>query len=628
MNIESINVDNDAEDQKRIEDERLLLNPGCKVTGDELDFIKDVNLQIDLDMRIEIKQYNDQHSSKKGLIDLEDKVRETVKVEKTDDDHFVGSQCMGIRDKQLDTELTSIEYIKNNTNDYYVCAKSDGVRYLMYVFSDGKIYMGGRNLEFFRVPIYFPSFMMSTLTKADESDENSTEKKSKPELVYLFDGELVISESKRKGSKKSEIQYLFFDAIYYQKKSLVNNPYSVRVGYLRGFECDCKYYEKFFAKNRDVFLDRLKNGFYDYLEPNKEPTSPSDNEANNDGMNIEKITPIQTFTRHQRRKEIMSYVKDFFMAYEIDFQLNKVIDTKLLPHDNDGQIFTKIKYPYLPGKSKGILKWKPKEINTVDFLISYNEDFEELQEGTQVQGEEFNIFDLYCVSGRNIYLFDYLFVFSETEFIKIAKEFKTYHFENTGEDGIEGIIAECKYNEHQPVQLRKQEIEEQKPESDEYENDDKFKQTLMENENFYANLPSAKTDTEKDQKNGDKADDDIKYEPTKIDAFYNEFDYTESEAFDVIWELQQPKVPETEQENERVNRKLKDLRDTFFNNLNQRLLKAKDGCKQGNWTVFRMRYDKLYPNNFMTAKNIVDEIFNQGLAKEDMIKKLCKTKNN
>jgi len=32
----------------------------------------------------------------------------------------------------------------------------------------------------------------------------------------------------------------------------------------------------------------------------------------------------------------------------------------------------------LPGKSKGILKWKPKEINTVDFLISYNEDFEEL----------------------------------------------------------------------------------------------------------------------------------------------------------------------------------------------------------------------------------------------------------
>lgn len=630
MDIESVDSSVDEEQQKMQENERLQLNPGYKISGDELEFQVSYNSKIDDDIKAEIKQYHDNISSKKGLIEMEDIVRGTVKVEKGYDDRFVGSQCMGIRDNQLDTDLTSIEYIRKNTNDYYVCAKSDGVRYLMYIFSNGKTYLGGRNLEFFRVPIYFPPFAMKTMHQVDEEHDG---KELEPEQMYLFDGELIQSDSKKLKGFKTEIQYLFFDAIYYQKKSQVNNPYSVRIGYLRGFECDCRFYNTFFISNRKKFDEKLEEGCFDYLDikieenNNTEPGSPSEK---SESMKLEKQAPKQEITRHERRKEIVPYVKDFFMAYEIDFLLNKIVDSNLLPHENDGQIFTKIKYPYLPGKSKGVLKWKPKELNTVDFLISENKELKEVCEDTDIFNGEFNIFDLYIVVGKNIFIFDYLFVFTERDTIKIAKEFKTYHFGNTGTEGIEGIIAECKYFEDSPVLIEKEQVKSPKAiMQEEYENDPTFRQIVEENEKFQNNISGPKKRMNTNSNQDTKDESEIEYEPTNIDMFYAEFDHNESESFDVIWENQQPIVYDGgDNERNRKHSKIQEIKQQFWYNLNHRLTNAKNGCKQGNWSLFRLRQDKLYPNSFNTAKNIVDEIFNQGLSKEDLIKKLCKTKNN
>lgn len=41
----------------------------------------------------------------------------------------------------------------------------------------------------------------------------------------------------------------------------------------------------------------------------------------------------------------------------------------------DGIIFTRIRFPYLPGKSCGILKWKPPSLNSIDFLVVENKNF-------------------------------------------------------------------------------------------------------------------------------------------------------------------------------------------------------------------------------------------------------------
>ncbi|EUD65981.1 mRNA guanylyltransferase [Plasmodium inui San Antonio 1] len=60
------------------------------------------------------------------------------------------------------------------------------------------------------------------------------------------------------------------------------------------------------------------------------------------------------------------YLKDF---YSIS-QIKELIQTiKKLPHPSDGIIFTPLNYPYRTGNFFELLKWKPLNLNTVDFGI-------------------------------------------------------------------------------------------------------------------------------------------------------------------------------------------------------------------------------------------------------------------
>ena len=50
----------------------------------------------------------------------------------------------------------------------------------------------------------------------------------------------------------------------------------------------------------------------------------------------------------------------------------------LLPHANDGVIFTKNKdAPYYSGTNNDIVKWKPPHLNTIDFLLVPNKKLED-----------------------------------------------------------------------------------------------------------------------------------------------------------------------------------------------------------------------------------------------------------
>ena len=61
------------------------------------------------------------------------------------------------------------------------------------------------------------------------------------------------------------------------------------------------------------------------------------------------------------------FLKDFYATRHLDFLFRVVIP--LLPHGNDGIIFTSLHSPYVIGTNKNIVKWKPPYLNTIDFLI-------------------------------------------------------------------------------------------------------------------------------------------------------------------------------------------------------------------------------------------------------------------
>jgi mRNA guanylyltransferase len=61
------------------------------------------------------------------------------------------------------------------------------------------------------------------------------------------------------------------------------------------------------------------------------------------------------------------YLKDFFDVKH-SVQVYKQIASRL-PHYCDGLIFTPVKLRYMPGTCKQLLKWKPADMNTVDFAL-------------------------------------------------------------------------------------------------------------------------------------------------------------------------------------------------------------------------------------------------------------------
>lgn len=202
--------------------------------------------------------------------------------------------------------------------------------------------------------------------------------------------------------------------VYYKGFLTVQYSYSNRIEMIRDFQDDCRFYSKFFTNEAKKHRERVKNGYF-----------------------------LNTI-------DIKYYLKDFYRAENLKFLINKLLyneyKIKTLPHDNDGIIFTKNLYPYVPGKTKGILKWKPVEMNTIDFFITVNEDLEEVL-GQYVSDDDFYIFELYTIYQQKIYLFDYMFVFDQDKKMEIFSKFKTFKFKNAEE--VDGVIAECKYDKEE-----------------------------------------------------------------------------------------------------------------------------------------------------------------------------------
>ena len=94
--------------------------------------------------------------------------------------------------------------------------------------------------------------------------------------------------------------------------------------------------------------------------------------------------PLPVRLKHIQN-DVIAPIQQFAPQFPFDLRLKKMwkpyavaeilqLEIPNLKHGNDGLIFTPVSDPYRAGTCESILKWKPSEMNTVDFLLRVNHD--------------------------------------------------------------------------------------------------------------------------------------------------------------------------------------------------------------------------------------------------------------
>ncbi|KAK5949926.1 Dcp1p-Dcp2p decapping enzyme complex alpha subunit [Knufia fluminis] len=225
--------------------------------------------------------------------------------------HFPGAQPVSFA-KQHIQEL--------KTQDYFVCEKTDGIRYLMYLTSDNVptdpsnpaaptkrvpvVYLIDRKNKYYYVPnLRFPH---------QDNPHNNFH------VDTILDGELV---EDRYPDGSSTIKFLVFDLLVIDGKDLRERTLDKRLGYLKQF-----------------ILHPYKNWLKEF---------PAERHK-------------QAFILEDKKTEF---------SYSLATMFHEIIPQVKQLHGNDGLIFTCKGTKYESGTDPHILKWKPPEENTVDFLM-------------------------------------------------------------------------------------------------------------------------------------------------------------------------------------------------------------------------------------------------------------------
>lgn len=509
--------------------ETTLLNPGRLLTLEhdelELGLLSQINSNFDTDIseRVKLIQSNSsklpqgpEFVSFKGLGPLQN-------VEKSDKDAFIGANALSMintTDTNV-TDMLGLNYVVDNASDYLVCAKSDGVRYLMFVSTHGKVYLNDRKNQFFEVKMYFPPFCRS-----------ETRDETKFTVNYIFDGELILNKReveliKKKPDSKVKLHYLAFDCLKYNGDHMHLRKYDFRLSKIREYVNSVSMYTPLFKSVAKDFneSESLKSSY-----------------------------------------ALEFHLKDFFYCDNIDFLLNGIVDSEALPHENDGLIFTKNNYPYLPGRNRGILKWKPNELNTVDFFVCENPYYHTLVPEL-FKKDNFYVFELYTVYGDYFFFFDFLFVYDQEEYMNLMASFRPV----MEKDHYYGNIIECSYD---------------------------HELTSQETRDFYDIIYQSDFDS--------------------IEQLVNQSQLHQK------W-LAKKGIPFSKDAPESNPGAPNDHINKIYSMLEAR--NKEDGSIRGGWKILRNRDDKNYPNNFSTAASMIDTIFKSNVSKEDLIQKFCVEKN-
>ncbi|KAF4460713.1 mRNA-capping enzyme subunit alpha, partial [Fusarium albosuccineum] len=226
---------------------------------------------------------------------------------------------------------------------YYVCQKSDGIRYLLYSTTDEANleahYLIDRKNDYWFITnrsLHFPL----------ENDRSAFHTNT------LVDGELVW-DSLPNGKK--EPRFLVFDCLVMDGNKLMDRTLDKRLAYFK---------ERFYTPYKKLFKD-----FPDELQ-------------------------FQPF-----------YVemKPFQLGYGIEMMFKQVLPS--LKHGNDGLIFTCRNTPYKHGTDPHILKWKPPEENTVDCRLRLTFPTVEPEEWERLEGITEPFVDYDSVPKSELYVF-------------------------------------------------------------------------------------------------------------------------------------------------------------------------------------------------------------------------------
>ncbi|CCK70858.1 mRNA guanylyltransferase KNAG_0F01900 [Huiozyma naganishii CBS 8797] len=218
---------------------------------------------------------------------------------------FPGSQPISFQHSDIAEKL--------QTQDYYVCEKTDGLRVLMFILlnpvtGEQGCFMIDRENNYYLVNGFrFPKLPKKKKEELLETLQDGT----------LIDGELVVQTNPV--TKLQELRYLMFDCLAINGRSLIQSPTSSRLAHL-GKEFFKPYYD-------------LRSFYPDHCS----------------------TFPLKLSMKHM----------------DFSYELVKVAQSlDKLPHMSDGLIFTPVRAPYqVGGKDSLLLKWKPEQENSVDFKL-------------------------------------------------------------------------------------------------------------------------------------------------------------------------------------------------------------------------------------------------------------------
>ncbi|KAK3313407.1 mRNA capping enzyme alpha subunit-like protein [Apodospora peruviana] len=242
---------------------------------------------------------------------------EVARLLKRNSQGFPGAQPVSFTRRHLD-ELRK--------EDYYVCEKSDGIRYLLYLTQDKYTdkethYLIDRKNDYWYIHQHNLHFPLP-------GEPNEYHKDT------LIDGELVVDVM---SDGRKEPKFLVFDLLCLDGKAdLLSKPLDKRLGYCKKHIMEP--YDKLFKE----FPDELK---------------------------------FQAFKVE---------MKDMQFSYGLQLMFERVLPH--LRHENDGLIFTCRESPYQFGTDPHILKWKAPHDNTIDFRLRLNFPVVEPDEQERAEG--------------------------------------------------------------------------------------------------------------------------------------------------------------------------------------------------------------------------------------------------
>ena len=207
--------------------------------------------------------------------------------------------------------------------DYWLSEKSDGVRYLLYSAISAQqravTYLVNRKFEFIEIPL-------SLVTSQGAYHRES-----------LLDGEFVLDREEADGIESR------FPSDFLSSKC-------------------CKLKDQWYSKHFLLFDAVVVNGRNIRTRPLNDRLQHLQNEVMKPRDILKRKKPEAVGCEPFTMK-----MKQMFKTYHLRHMFEVVIPG--LKHDNDGLIFTPVHMCYIPGQWKKLLKWKPGNLNTIDFMI-------------------------------------------------------------------------------------------------------------------------------------------------------------------------------------------------------------------------------------------------------------------